>query len=171
MLQTNMLQNERARALLDGVMPREQAAQAGFGEVVSFAFGFLRRQYSVIIFVAALALAASAIYLKVTPPTYKGQVKVLFGNPKAQFVQQQSLLAEAPIDAAQLETQVEILKSKAIATSVIKQLRLADDPDFSGSRELLAPIGQAFRRWYGSSPSDPQVRSQEIPIDWLLAEF
>src|SRR5882757_1185005 len=104
MLQNNILHNDRTRALLDTVMPREQAEEGGLGELVNFALGFLRRQYSVIIFTAALALAASAIYLRITPPTYTAQVKVLFGNPKAQFVQQQSILAETPIDAAQLET-------------------------------------------------------------------
>src|SRR4051812_37306216 len=80
MLQTNMPQNDRSGGWLDG-MPREQAEEAGAGEFINFAVGFLRRQYVVIVFVAALALAAGATYLRVTPPTYKGQVKVLFNNP------------------------------------------------------------------------------------------
>src|SRR4051794_26370921 len=113
MLQKNMLQNDRAHGFPDGVMPGDGAQESSLGEQLSYIVGFLRRQYPVVIFVAALALAASAIYLRVAPPTYKGQVKVLFGNPKAPFVQQQSMLADAPIDAAQLETQIEILKSKA----------------------------------------------------------
>src|SRR4051812_8669936 len=113
MLQSNMLQNDKSHAWLEG-MPREQAEEGGLGEIVAFTLGFVRRQYVVIVFVAALALAAGAIYLRVTPPTYKGQVKVLFNNPKVPFVQQQSLLPEAPTDAAQLETQIEVLKSKAI---------------------------------------------------------
>src|ERR1700732_3423134 len=97
MLQSNMLQNDRTRAWLYSVMPREQAEGGGLGELVNFALGFLRRQYLVIIFTAVLALAASAIYLRITPTTYTAQVKVLFGNPKGQFVQQQSLLAEPAI--------------------------------------------------------------------------
>jgi succinoglycan biosynthesis transport protein ExoP len=171
MLQSNMLQNDRARPFLDGVLPRDQAEQGGIGELVSFGLGFIRRQYAVIIFVAALAVAASAIYLRVTPPTYKGQVKVLFGNPKAPFVQQQSMLAEAPVDAAQLETQIEILKSKAIATSVIKELRLAEDADFQDSRGILESVWSAMRPWFGSSPADLQIGRKDIPLDWLVAEF
>src|SRR6266852_8562366 len=131
MLQSNMLQNDRTRALQESGMTREQAEENGLGELVNFALGFLRRQYSVIIFTAVLALAASAIYLRITPPTYTAQVKVLFGNPKAQFVQQQSVLAaDTPVDSPQLESQIQILKSKAIATSVINQLKLAHDPEF-----------------------------------------
>jgi exopolysaccharide transport family protein len=169
MLQSNMLQNDRARALLDSVMP--QAEGGGLGELINFALGFLRRQYAVIIFVAALGLAASAIYLRITPPTYTAQVKVLFGNPKAQFIQQQSVLAELPIDATQLETQIQILKSKAIATSVINQLKLADDPDFRDSGVSLNSVWQRIRGWLGSTPPDPQVGRQDAPIDGLVAAF
>src|SRR3981189_42734 len=130
MLQSNMLQNDRTRALLDGVAPREQPEENGIGEAVNFALGFLRRQYWVIIFTAVLAGAASAIYLRIAPPVYTAQAKVLFGNPKAQFVQQQSMLAERPVDSTQLESHSQILTSKAIATSVLNPLQLADDPEF-----------------------------------------
>src|ERR1700737_3386360 len=160
MLQSSMLQNDRTRALLDSVMPREQAEENGLGELVNFALGFLRRQYSVIIFTAALALAASAIYLRITPPTYTAQVKVLFGNPKAQFVQQQSVLAETPNDVTRLESQIQILRSKAIATSVINQLRLADDPDFKDSGRSWRSVWQAIQQWFGSTPPDYQAARQ-----------
>ena len=171
MLQSNMLQNERTRPLLDSAMPGEQAEEGGLGELVNSALGFLRRQYSVIIFTAALAFASSAIYLRVTPPTYTGQVKVLFANPRAQFVPQQSMLAEAPLDGAQLETQIEILKSKAVATSVINQLRLADDPDFKASGRSLSSVWQGIRGWFGSAPLDPQFERQDGPTDGLVAAF
>jgi len=107
MLQSNMLQNDRTRVLLDSVAPREQAEENGIGEAVNFALGFLKRQYWVIIFTAVLALAMSAIYLRITPPVYTAEVKVLFGNSKAQFVQQQSVLAaDSPVDSSQLESQI-----------------------------------------------------------------
>jgi len=163
MLQSNMLQNEETRALLDSVVPREQAGGGdGLGQIVDFARGFLRRQYSVIIFAALLALAASAIYLRITPSTYTADVKVLFENPKAQFVQQQSLLADTPVDVTQLESQTQILTSKAIATSVINQLKLADGPEFKDP-------GRSWRsviwEWLGA-PAD-----RVDPMDRLVDEF
>src|SRR5258708_4907617 len=166
MLQSNMLQNDRTRALQDSVMTREQAGENGLGELVNFALGFLKRQYPVIIFTAVLALSVSAIYLRITPPTYTAQVRVLFGNPKAQFVQQQSLLAaEASIDTTQLESQMQILKSKAIATSVINQLKLADDPDFKDSGRSLRSVGQRIRGWLGGTPPDLQLGQQASRMD------
>jgi succinoglycan biosynthesis transport protein ExoP len=171
MLQSNMLQNDRTRALQDSVMTREQAEENGLGELVNFALGFLRRQYSVIIFTAVLALSVSAIYLRITPPTYTAQVRVLFGNPKAQFVQQQSLLAaEASIDSTQLESQMQVLKSKAIAKSVINQLKLADDPDFKDSGRSLRSVGQRIRGWFGGMPPDRQI-SQERQMDEIATAF
>jgi succinoglycan biosynthesis transport protein ExoP len=171
MLQSNMLQNDRTPGLLDGVMPGHQVEESGLGALVNFALGLLRRQYPVIIFAAALAVAASAIYLWITPPTYTAQVKVLFGNPKAQFVQQQSLLAETPIDVTQLESQIQVLKSKAIAASVINQLRLADDPDFKDSGRSLGAVWQDIRRWFGSTPLDRHVGRQDGPTDRIIAAF
>jgi polysaccharide biosynthesis transport protein len=169
MLQSNILHSERTRALLDGMPP--QPEEGGLGQTVDFALGFLRRQYVVIIFTAALVTAASIIYLKVTPPTYTGQVKVLFGNPKAQFVQQQSVLAEMPIDNAQLETQIQILKSKALATTVINQLKLADDPDFKEPGRSLHTAFQTIRRWFGGSTPDQVVAKPDEVMDRLVASF
>ena len=67
MLHSNMLPNERTRALLDSVAPREQAGENGIGEAVNFALGFLRRQYWIIIFTAVLALATSASPMAAAP--------------------------------------------------------------------------------------------------------
>jgi succinoglycan biosynthesis transport protein ExoP len=165
MLHSNILPNDRTRALLDSVVPREQAQENGIGDVVNFALGFLRRQYWVIIFTAVLALAASAIYLRIIPPVYTAEVKVLFGNPKAQFVQQQSVLAaDAPVDAAQLESQIQILKSKAIATLVINQLKLADDPEFKEPGRSWSSI---IREWL----SGPHRARPVDPTDWLVDNF
>lgn len=170
MLQNNMLQNDRTRALLDAVVPREQA-EGGLGQLVDFALGFLRRQYLTVIFTAALALAVSAIYLLITPPTYTGQVKVLFGNPKAQFLQQQSLFADAPIDNAQFETQIQIIKSKAIATTVINRLKIADDPDLKASGSSLRSLFQSIGVWFGGSPPHRQVGEQDGAVDALVVAF
>jgi exopolysaccharide transport family protein len=152
-------------------MTRDGAEGGGLGEIVNFGMGFLRRQYSVVLFTSALTIAASVIYLKATPPTYTAQVKVLFGNPKVQFVQQQSLVPDTPIDLAQIETQLQVLKSDAVATSVINKLKLADDPDFRPSRSFMGTI----RSWFSSpqSPQEQQASSdpQATPADGLIAAF
>src|SRR5712691_148543 len=165
MLHSNMLPNDRTRVLLDSVAPREQAEENGIGQAVNFALGFLKRQYWVIIFTSVLALAIIAIYLRITPPVYTAEVKVLFGNSKAQFVQQQSVLAaDAPVDSSQLDSQIQILKSKAIATSVINQLKLADEPEFKEP-------GQSWRSIIGEWLGGRHPPRSVDPMDRLVDDF
>ena len=163
MLQSNMLHNDTARAPFDGY---SQAEESNIGELVSLALRFLRRRYLVIILTAALGLAASLIYLRITPPTYTAQVKVLFGNPKTPFVQQQSVVADAPVDSAQIESQIQLVTSKAIATSVINQLKLADNPEFkSPGRSWLSVV----RERLGLGHASP---AREVdPMDELVDDF
>jgi exopolysaccharide transport family protein len=155
---------------MDSGPPGLQVEEGGVGALVNFALGFLRRQYAVILFAAALAVAVGVIYLRITPPTYTGQVKVLFGNPKAQFFQQQSVLAETPTDRAQFETQLQVLKSDTIAISVINQLRLADDPDFRSSGRSWSKLLRTVRGWFATQPPE-QEALPDRPLDDIVAAF
>ena len=127
MLQSNLAQTDRTRVTLGNIETAPFEEEDGIGALLNFVRGFLRRQYVIIIFSIVLSLAAGVIYLCITPPTYTARVQILLGNPKAQFIQQQSLVAEPSFDVTQIETQLQILKSRAIAISVINQLNLADD--------------------------------------------
>jgi succinoglycan biosynthesis transport protein ExoP len=170
MLQGNMLQTDRSRASLSGMAQGEQEG-GGFNELVTFAFAFLRRQYVVIALTAALATAGCVAYLRVTPPTYTAHVQVLLANSRAQFVQQQSILTEPAFDYNQFETQVQILRSKAVAVAVINQLKLADDPDFSGSRPSLFSSWLRVRAWISPPPNDPQSDMPGQPPERVISAF
>jgi succinoglycan biosynthesis transport protein ExoP len=154
MLQNNMLQ-------LDSP-PQEEGGEGGTAQLVDSALGFLRRQYLVIVIATVLAFAGSVIFLKIAPPTYTAQVKVLFENPKGPILQQQSVLAET---AADLESQIEILKSKGIATSVINHLKLTDDPEFNGNGPWLHSVWKAIRETLRGTPQALD------PADELITEF
>jgi len=43
---------------------------------------------------------------------------------------QQSQFGDAPLDAAWIESQIGVIKSQSVAAYLVKQLKLADDPDF-----------------------------------------
>ena len=106
MLQTNMSQAEKARGPQTSAGYSDDAGSGGMAEIVNFALGLLRRQYLVIILTAVFAITSCIIYLRITPPTYTARVQVLLANPRAQFVQQQSILAEPAFDLTQIETQI-----------------------------------------------------------------
>src|SRR3954467_14011726 len=130
MLQSNLLHTDRTRLPLSGQAQSDLIEGGGIGDLIKFGMAFLRRQYLMIIVTAVLATASSLLYLRLAQPTYIAQVQVLLGNPRAQFVQQQSLLAEPAFDLNQIETQLQLLKSRATAVTVINQLNLAEDPEF-----------------------------------------
>ena len=102
-------------------------------ETLAHLVGFIRRQLPVIVFVTLLGMALGVIYLVTTPPSYTAYAKLLVDSRKINLFQQQpSILGDIPIDTASVESQIEILTSDNVALSVIKDLHLAQDPEFIG---------------------------------------
>jgi polysaccharide biosynthesis transport protein len=164
----HLLQNERSREIMGGDPPPAPEGQGGVAELVNFALALVRRQYVLILSAAVLGLAASVVYLQMIPPTYTAQVKLLFGNPKPQFGQQQSILADSPLDRPQLESQLQVLRSKAVLVSVINQLKLAEDPDFKPSTQPWARLLRRTKALFGVAPVQ-QVVDPESESDALVA--
>jgi len=158
-----MLHNPNASALAYSPQ-HEQGWERNSSGPFDLALGFLRRHYLVIAMTTALCLVASIIFIKVVPPTYSAQVKIIIGNAKPPVVQSQPTPDDTPID---MESQIEILKSKAIAASVINKLNLADDPDFSGKAGPLSSALDTIRRVVSVAPAD----SGTSAIDDLVDEF
>ncbi|MGJ5177612.1 polysaccharide biosynthesis tyrosine autokinase [Bradyrhizobium oligotrophicum] len=157
-----MLHNPNASALAYNPQQDHGWERSGPGPF-DLALGFLRRRYLVIAITTALSLAASIAVLKIVPPTYSADVKIMLGNAKPPVLQPQPAQDEQPLD---IESQIEILKSKSIATSVISKLNLADDPDFSGKASPLHGAVDAIRRFVSATPA-PTTPS----MDDLLDEF
>ncbi|KRR18877.1 AAA family ATPase [Bradyrhizobium retamae] len=171
MLQTNMLNAEQTRSPQTGPAYSDDAGSGGISELVNFALGLLRRQYLVIILTAVFALTSCIIYLRITPPTYTARVQVLLANPRAQFVQQQSILSEPAFDHNQIETQIQLLKSSALATSVITQLNLVNDPDFSGSGPSLSSLWRAASTWNSTLPQQSKASTPAGLSDAIITAF
>lgn len=165
----HMLHNDPSRSFIESEQLAGQDDQGGFGSLINFALSFVRRQWLLILFVTALALASSWIYLKITPPTFTAKAKVLLGNQKVQFVQQQSIMADSPLDLANIESQLQILQSKAIAAAVIRELKLTDDPDFNASDQPLPKFLERIKRMLGGAPAKQDVRPAEVNDDIIAA--
>ena len=124
-----MLQKTKSGTVIDEIEPLP-AHQAGLGELVEWAFGLLRRQLFVILFVAALGLAGGIFYLTITPPVYTAQTSVYIDLHKNPIDQQAGIFGNDPIEIA---SQIQIIKSKTIASLVIKKLELLNDPEFGSA--------------------------------------
>ena len=67
-------------------------------------------------------------------------------------------MGDVPLDSAQVETQVEVLKSANLGLSVVKEMRLTEDQEFVGSGGGL--LGAIFGLVFGSSSSEPSSQEQ-----------
>jgi succinoglycan biosynthesis transport protein ExoP len=149
-----MLQAPHPQSAVDSPM-QSSSEQRGLGDAVDLAYGILQRHYLIILFITLLAVAAGVTFILVTPPMYTTYARVMIGTQqKTQFIQQQSILTDGPID---LEGQIQILQSRAIASSVVEKLKLTDDPEFaSPAVGFVRRVFNAFTEPFSTKPKlDP----------------
>jgi exopolysaccharide transport family protein len=159
-----MLQLQPLQQMPD-LPPPDGPEHSGTGDLVDWALGFLLRQYLVILFMVLLGGVAGAILLVVRPPTYSAQAKIFLGSQKPQFIQQQPLFAEVPLDQSQMESQFQIIQSRAILAPVVEKLRLADDPEFGSPSSGL--IQRVFHLVTNPTAADPKLDPTETAIATL----
>jgi polysaccharide biosynthesis transport protein len=113
------------------------------------------RQYPMMLLVLLSCLALAGGYFATAPAKFSSMAELIVDSRKSQQLQQQSPLGvEVPLDSATVDSQVEVLKSEGVALTVIKDLHLTDDPEFTGPpggplgkvialvSELLLPGGE-----------------------------
>jgi polysaccharide biosynthesis transport protein len=107
-------------------------------EAVDQLIGILRRQYPIIAFLFAGAMALSLLYLFTTPKEYTSNAKFLIDTTRMQAVlAQPALNYQLPLDDAQVQTEIEVFKSAQIGLSVVKALKLNKNPEFTGTQTGL----------------------------------
>ena len=123
MLQTDMgLQAPNTQTINSG--------QLSLGQVIDDVFGLLRRNLLIILCTTLIGIAIGVAYVVYAPPLYSANAQIILDTRKLQVFQQQPVLADPPLDLASVESQMQILQSKAIALSVVRNLKLANDPTF-----------------------------------------
>ena len=128
-----MLELNRDQPSLDGRLNAVAANEPSIAELFTYALGVVRRQVFVVLLFAMLGTGLSLlIYLKAAPP-YTATATLLVDTHKIDILQQFAVSSEMPIGAmGAMESQIELLKSEQVALSVIKKLRLWEDPRFVG---------------------------------------
>jgi polysaccharide biosynthesis transport protein len=111
----------------------ESADLFNISELVEQLSGFIRRQLPIFLFIVPCSLVLGLVYLLTASPSFTSHATLLIDSSKTRILQQQGSIGDVPIDTAQVETQVEILKSENIGLSVIKELKLTADPEFVGN--------------------------------------
>ena len=142
-----------------------QAETASPAALIESVLNIVRRQFVPIAFVTVLTMTLSVIYLFVTPPTFKAEALLLIERGKVQFFQQQQLFLDSPVDAAAIESQIQILKSENVARAVIKNLGLADDPEFGKPSETTGLLNSVLKFIHASRRPISETGISQSTID------
>jgi succinoglycan biosynthesis transport protein ExoP len=133
--------------------------------MVEWAWALLRRQYMVILFCTLLAVSVGVIYLLTAPPKYTAHASLILDGRKGHFFAQQSILTDTPTDVAWVESQVNIVKSVNIAQRVIKNLHLAELPEFAGSDvDTFSRLFGFIRASQRPSRSESELTRQAVEV-------
>ena len=107
----------------------DQGASSPAEDLTTY-INIIRRQLPLIILIVACTTALGLTYLFTATPKYTATARMVIDTHHMQLFQQQPYQVSPVIDSGAVETQVEILKSKNVSLSVIKNLHLTDDPEF-----------------------------------------
>lgn len=116
----------------------------------------VRRQFPTMVAIVSACVILALLYLFTAAPQFTSTATMVIDTRKVQLFQQQSILGDVAVDSATVETQVEILKSENISLAVIRDLRLIDDPEFTGSGggllgSIIGFVSELFSAGNGSS--------------------
>ena len=118
----------------DHGVAEDASAFASISFVIEQLTGFVRRRYPIFLVVPACAILVGLLYVLTTPPRYTATASLFIDSSKPRVLQNQlQSLGDPPLDAAQVESQVEILRSDSIALAVIKELGLTENAEFAGT--------------------------------------
>jgi polysaccharide biosynthesis transport protein len=155
-----MLKIERSRFGKDAeaLQPEVSSSQKELWNAVN---GFLRRHSSIFMLVLPLALSLGVVYVFVAPIKYTAKAELIIDIGKVQSFEllQPPASTAVTADPIAVDTQVQVLKSEGIASSVIKDLHLVGDPEFTGVRgSLFHPLVKMISSLFGSPK--PKTSSQ-----------
>lgn len=105
------------------------SATPGFAQKIDAVVGFLRRRWLIIGLCIAAALPLGLINHLFSRPSYTASSTIMV-DPRVTQLFPNSLVPDASRDPSWVENQIGVLKSQGVAAYVVKQLRLADDPEF-----------------------------------------
>ncbi len=116
--------------------------------------GYLLHRHARVITLAVLAgLAIAGLYIVITPPTFTAHAQVLIDVQTPQTLPQRQGEIMVTMDAAQVESQLAILRSDNLSDMVVTRLDLASDPEFVlGSPSILKQLTGLFRHQAAKLP-------------------
>jgi succinoglycan biosynthesis transport protein ExoP len=163
-----MLQLRNAKPIADFDVSRSTAMSPG--DLLAAFIGLARRRLGIIVLLICLSVVCGAVYLYTAPPKFLALSELLIDTKKSQLFQQQSVIGDIAMDSAAVDSQIQVLKSENIATSVIKDLHLTGDAEFVGAKPgLFGTVVGYFLPQTPTSELELQQRANAVFEKGLVA--
>ncbi|MHB0788796.1 Wzz/FepE/Etk N-terminal domain-containing protein [Bradyrhizobium sp. 5.13L] len=138
------------------------------GAVLSFerVADVLRRQWPIIAACVGASMALVIVYLLMASPMYTANARIMMDTRQAQVLDKDSNTGSALIDTGYVDSQVEIINSDDLILSVVRRLKLTEDPEFNGSKPgLLSLVLGKITSPFGSGEPPSQERIEHAVVE------
>ncbi len=131
-----------------------------------------RRRKAIIFAAVVLTAIIGALVIWQITPMYTAKATVMVGARESQVVDIEAVLAGLPADAETIESEIQVIRSRGLASKVVDKLRLDLDPEFnsqlrgpSGLSAIFNLKGLLPNRWkaalFGRPSSEAAVSQEE----------
>jgi succinoglycan biosynthesis transport protein ExoP len=139
-----MLDVQKTRQTVERQIPVDRDVWSHQGpspaDLVDSILGMLRRQLGLTATVTLIGVALGILYLATAPAIYMANAQLMLDARKVQLFPQQGMFGDPPVDSAAVENQIQAIRSDKVSLAVVKNIGLAQDPEFAGSGSLVRPL-------------------------------
>lgn len=130
------------------MVPARAVQQAGDELDLRRLWGALWRRKLLLVGTVALITGVAVAYVQTATPLYRGQALVRIQPGKAMVVDLPDVNERFEANGATIESEIELLRSRAFAERMVEKLRLAQDPEFNAQLrpEAQGPMAELKHR-------------------------
>lgn len=153
------------------VRPEGQGVQVPDFDLRSIVRVLNSRRLTILAIVLAVS-AAMALWLMQVTPIYTASTNLLLSERENKVLDPQEILSGLSNDGATIQNQTQVIRSWALADRVIKKLKLADDPEFSGSKSGGSWLsGLNVLSWFSEPPAPAAAANAAATPPSVLQRF
>ncbi len=128
----------------------------GIGDVIDFIY----RYFSLVSATTLAGIAVAVAYILTAAPLYTAQGQLLIDVKVLHLATEQWREAGQVLDAAQIESQIAVLRSEPVAQSVARHLHLLNDPKILGTAAAPSGASGSAAPASASTPVEPAALSE-----------
>ena len=138
--------------------------------------GVLQRRKWVVLGTIVIVTTLATAWSFLVTPKYAAEVKVILDEKEQNALNLTNPTSQGSKDDAMIDTEIERIRSRSLAQTVVEKLQLEDDPEFNETLRTLSGIERAFLRGRQTllrviqpgTPAEPNIVGER---DRIIDEF